>query len=904
MSSPKPQLLSVAPMMDWTDVHYRQLARLLSRHTWLYTEMVVDSTLIHNPDHDRFLAFPPEQHPIVCQLGGSDPAKLAAAAKIVAQYNYDEINLNCGCPSDRVAGAGCFGAALMLQPQLVADCCKAVAEAVAGCTSHSGGPPPITVKCRLGVDNNDTYEELCSFIKTVSEGSPVTHFIIHARKCHLKGLNPHQNRTVPPLRYEWVWALKRDFPYLEFSLNGGVLTLAEAAAALRMANPAHLPRTAAEGAAAAAAVEVCAAAAAVNGCGDRDEPAANGTAQAAVNGSGGAEVAAMAAADAGGATIGVAEIGACASAANRRRGSAGGSEVEPFKLPATVEGGITGVMIGRAAYNTPWEALADADRAVFGADSNPATSRRQVLEAYAKYADGLLEASRQRQDGRRGLSVRLLFKPLMGMFYNMPRGKKWRNAVDTALKTATSVSEVLEATLPVLLPETLDAPPTETRSSSAALRHFAPELPPQFDSLCSPAGKRVRELSLPSLSQGDSLNSVVAKASRAANGVAGGNPRLASMTGRLRDRASRRSVGTSAIAVTYFLRYFARKSMKRNDPFIIAAGCLFLATKSNDDTHRISGEAIVSEMLKRWYGRQNQNMRARLGDTAFVANMFASLVEAERAILYTVGFDFNIDLPHTQFVQLLRRPRFTYLKENAEFHQYALNFCNDVMRKDGTLVLQYTSGEIALAVFYLIFKAAKRENLSAIPQPEGEPDGSPWYVEEGLAVERCAEITARLNSLYQVGGPAAAASSQPAASVATTVMPGASSLGGPAPSESAAAVTVVPRPAGAEGEGPGEAVDSVAAPQRSPAPQQQQQQNQQQQEQQGSGSEQKRPREESGAGPASKVPRRAPPLTPPASQAASTANTPVLAAPPAACGQPAKEGSDKEEGELEEGEVA
>lgn len=136
-----PQLLSVAPMMDWTDLHYRQLARLLSRHTWLYTEMVVDSTLLHNPDHDRFLWHPPEQRPLVCQLGGSDPERLAAAARIVQTYGYDEINLNVGCPSDRVAGAGCFGAALMLDPELVAACCSGMAAAV---------DIPITVKCRLG----------------------------------------------------------------------------------------------------------------------------------------------------------------------------------------------------------------------------------------------------------------------------------------------------------------------------------------------------------------------------------------------------------------------------------------------------------------------------------------------------------------------------------------------------------------------------------------------------------------------------------------------------------------------------------------------------------------------------------------------------------------------------------
>lgn len=207
------QLLSVAPMMDWTDVHYRQLARYISKHTWLYTEMVVDNTLIHQTNRDRWLWFPPEQHPIVCQLGGSSPSGLASAARIVADYGYDEINLNCGCPSDRVAGAGCFGAALMKQPELVAACCAAMQDAVS---------IPVTVKCRLGVDDMESYELLCHFVRTVSSQSRVRHFVLHARKCLLQGLSPAENRTIPPLRWGWVYALARDFPDLQFSLNGGV----------------------------------------------------------------------------------------------------------------------------------------------------------------------------------------------------------------------------------------------------------------------------------------------------------------------------------------------------------------------------------------------------------------------------------------------------------------------------------------------------------------------------------------------------------------------------------------------------------------------------------------------------------------------------------------------------------
>jgi tRNA-dihydrouridine synthase A len=213
--------------MDWTDLHYRQLARLISKHTWLWTEMVVDKTILHSPNPEKHLWFPPEQRPLVLQLGGSDPDTLAAACRVVAQYDYDEVNLNCGCPSDRVAGAGCFGAALMKEAELVASCMAAMSQAL-------GPHTPTSVKCRLGVDEADSYAELYNFIKVVSELGGVQHFIIHCRKCLLKGLNPAQNRSVPPLRHEWVWALKRDFPHLVFTLNGGVLSAHDASTALQL----------------------------------------------------------------------------------------------------------------------------------------------------------------------------------------------------------------------------------------------------------------------------------------------------------------------------------------------------------------------------------------------------------------------------------------------------------------------------------------------------------------------------------------------------------------------------------------------------------------------------------------------------------------------------------------------
>lgn len=339
------QKLSVAPMMDYTDLHYRQLARLMSKNTWLYTEMVVDKTILHTTARDKFLWFPPEQHPISCQLGGSDPETLAEATKYVAEYGYDEINLNCGCPSDRVAGAGCFGAAMMLRPELVAACCAAMARESKGI--------PITVKCRIGVDDQDSYDFLHRFVHIVSTESPVTHFIIHARKCLLKGLNPHQNRTIPPLKYEWLLALKRDFPHVQFSLNGGVLNLNETVSALE------------------------------------------------------------------------------------------------FPCPNDTDG-IHGVMIGRAAYSNPWGVLGGADVDVWGESSNPCTNRKELLYRYAAYADGMIGKWCVKEDGFKSPNVRVLTKPLLGMFTGEPRGKKWRAAVDAALKTATTVTEILDTTLDVL----------------------------------------------------------------------------------------------------------------------------------------------------------------------------------------------------------------------------------------------------------------------------------------------------------------------------------------------------------------------------------------------------------------------------------------------------------------------
>ena len=209
---------SVAPMMDWTDRHCRWFHRRLSSHLLLYTEMVVADAIIHG-DKDFLIAYNPEEHPVALQIGGSDPAKLAKAAKIGASFGYDEININIGCPSDRVQ-SGRFGACLMAEPDLVAQCYNAMAEA---------SDVPVTVKCRLGIDDQDLSQSLPAFLEKVSAAGCM-HFIIHARKAWLKGLSPKENRDVPPLDYALVREMKARFPHLEIVLNGGLESLAQAKA--------------------------------------------------------------------------------------------------------------------------------------------------------------------------------------------------------------------------------------------------------------------------------------------------------------------------------------------------------------------------------------------------------------------------------------------------------------------------------------------------------------------------------------------------------------------------------------------------------------------------------------------------------------------------------------------------
>ena len=215
-----PWRISVAPMMDWTDRHCRYFHRLLSRHALLYTEMVTTGALIHG-DAGRHLRFNAEEHPVALQLGGSEPADLAHCARLGEQWGYQEININCGCPSERVQ-RGSFGACLMADPKLVADCVKAMVDAV---------NVPVTVKHRIGIDKDECYDFVRDFVGTVSEAGCST-FIVHARNAWLKGLSPKENREVPPLRYELVHRLKKDFPGITVCVNGGLTTEAQVSAQL------------------------------------------------------------------------------------------------------------------------------------------------------------------------------------------------------------------------------------------------------------------------------------------------------------------------------------------------------------------------------------------------------------------------------------------------------------------------------------------------------------------------------------------------------------------------------------------------------------------------------------------------------------------------------------------------
>jgi tRNA-dihydrouridine synthase A len=213
-----PWRLSVAPMMDWTDRHCRFFHRLITRRTLLYTEMVTTGALLHG-DVPRHLDFDEQEHPVALQLGGSEPDDLARCARLAQQWGYDEVNLNCGCPSERVQ-RGAFGACLMSEATLVGDCVAAMREAT---------DLPVTVKHRIGVDRIESYDFVSDFVGTVAQRGGCRVFIVHARNAWLQGLSPKENREIPPLRYDLVHRLKRDFPHLAIAINGGLKTQAQIA---------------------------------------------------------------------------------------------------------------------------------------------------------------------------------------------------------------------------------------------------------------------------------------------------------------------------------------------------------------------------------------------------------------------------------------------------------------------------------------------------------------------------------------------------------------------------------------------------------------------------------------------------------------------------------------------------
>ena len=282
--------LSVAPMMDWTDRHCRHFHRLLTRRTRLYTEMVTTGALIHG-DQPRHLDFGAIEHPVALQLGGSEPDDLAACARLAERWGYDEVNLNCGCPSERVQ-RGAFGACLMNEPALVADGVKAMRDA---CSL------PVTVKHRIGIDRIENYGFVRDFVGTLAEAGCEV-FIVHARNAWLQGLSPKDNREIPPLRYEFVHRLKRELPQLTIVVNGGLKSDDEIAAQLA-------PQLA-------------------GGVGDDAGCGAGGAVHGAVNG---------------------ADRCAAGDAAGAMRGGTPGSD------PAAVGPALDGVMIGRQAYHEPWQ---------------------------------------------------------------------------------------------------------------------------------------------------------------------------------------------------------------------------------------------------------------------------------------------------------------------------------------------------------------------------------------------------------------------------------------------------------------------------------------------------------------------------------------------------------------------
>lgn len=340
-SRPWSRRLSVAPMMECTDRHDRWFLRRITRRTLLYSEMVTTGAVLHG-EREKLLGFDASEHPVALQLGGSEPAALAESARIAEDYGYDEVNLNVGCPSDRVQSAR-FGACLMAEPVLVADCVAAIRAAVS---------IPVTVKTRIGVDDRDSEAELLAFLDTVAAAGCQS-FTLHARKAWLKGLSPKENREIPPLNYDRVFRVKQLRPHLEIVLNGGVQTLAEA----------------------------------------EDHLAA----------------------------------------------------------------GVDGVMLGRAAYHTPWM-LAEADRRIFG-ESSPPPERKEVVAALMDYAAGLRA---------QGLPTKFLTRHIMGLCAGMPGARAWRRHLSEVGRHPEAGPEVIAEAFAKVGGAVEARQPVETQQMEAA----------------------------------------------------------------------------------------------------------------------------------------------------------------------------------------------------------------------------------------------------------------------------------------------------------------------------------------------------------------------------------------------------------------------------------------------------
>ena len=312
---------SIAPMMEWTDRHYRVLARIMTKNTLLYTEMVTAPALYYG-EVDKHLQYNDIEHPVAVQLGGSDVEQLAVATKHCHEYGYDEINLNVGCPSDRVQN-GKIGAILMREPKLVAECLSAMAD---------NTDKEVTVKHRIGLNDDTDYNIVKNFIDTVAHNSPCTTFIVHARVAKLKGLSPKENRDIPPLKYDFVHRLKRDFPELEIIINGGIRDIKTAQDHLSM--------------------------------------------------------------------------------------------------------GLDGVMVGRSAYNTPYDMLSTIDRDLFG-NTTPILSRKEVLQSYLPYIEHQLSE---------GIYLGNIMKHTMGIFHGQSGGKQYRRILSENMhKKGAGISLVEDA---------------------------------------------------------------------------------------------------------------------------------------------------------------------------------------------------------------------------------------------------------------------------------------------------------------------------------------------------------------------------------------------------------------------------------------------------------------------------